>query len=116
MRTRVATLVGEVEGVEEVREAASAREALELLGTFRPDLILLDLHLPGGSGLDVLAQVKVGAPPRPVVVVVTNDAGERQRRDCLARGADHFLDKSTEFERILEIVADVVRARRSSGS
>jgi DNA-binding NarL/FixJ family response regulator len=110
VRARLATMIRELAGVEIVREATSAAEALALLGSFRPQIIVLDLHMPGGSGLEVLETVAAGPPPKPIVIVVTNDASEPLRSECIERGADHFLDKSTEFEQVARIVASVVRA------
>jgi DNA-binding NarL/FixJ family response regulator len=109
VRSRLATMLREIEGVEQVEEAESASHALKLLDSYDPELVLLDLHMPGGSGLAVLSSIRTSRGARPVVVVVTNDASDPQREECLRRGADYFLDKSTDLERLFEIVACVAR-------
>ena len=68
------------------------------------DVMLLDLQLVGGSGLDVLAAVK---PQRPglYVIVLSNFSNAQQYRDAsLAAGADVVLDKTKEFGRVREIL------------
>jgi two-component system response regulator AlgR len=99
VRARLVSLLG-IELPDAVIFATSSGEsALEILRTQRIDVIVLDLHLPGREGLDLLGALKttVGAPR---VIVLTADATEQHRRACLALGAEAFLDKATEFERV----------------
>lgn len=109
----VALLIGE--GAEIVAEAADGIEAIEHARSLSPDLVVLDIRMPRMSGLEVLAQIK-SWDPAPVVVVITNYAFSAYRSRCAELGADHFLDKSTEFERLREIVADLVSTKATSGS
>jgi DNA-binding NarL/FixJ family response regulator len=106
-------MLRELQSVERVEEAGSAGEAITLIDTFRPGVIVLDLHMPGGNGLGVLSRVKGGQPPRPIVIVVTNDASEQQRQECIRRGADYFFDKSIDFDKVLDIVAAAARSNRA---
>lgn len=92
----------EVPGVE-AHEAADAEEAMQAIGEVRPDLVVLDLHMPGKSGLDILPEIK-RLPVAPVVVMLTSDATEHHRRTAVALGADFFLDKSRDFVRVIELV------------
>lgn len=95
-------MLAEVPGVE-TREAGGADEALEAIRASLPDLVILDLHMPGRSGLDVLPVIKA-LPLAPVVVVLTSHPTEHHRRTCAAHGADFFLDKSSDFARVVELV------------
>src|SRR3989304_224339 len=69
----------------------------------------LDLGLRRGSGLEVLLRLQ-SFVPRPVVVVLTNYPHEEYRRQCLALGADAFLDKSLEFEQVVDALRAAARA------
>jgi len=60
--------------------------------------------MPEGSGLDVLRSLR-GSGLSPTVVVLTNHTGDHYRRACREGGADFFFDKSTELERVLEVMA-----------
>ena len=72
------------------------------------DVMVLDLELAIGSGFGVMEALGENKPP---TVVVTNHAHPQYRRRALALGASHFLDKSTEFDKIPDILA-AMRASR----
>src|ERR1700722_5648902 len=91
VRRRIAALLREVAGVAEIDAAA----ALAMAEARAPGLVVLDLHLGGPGGLHVLASFK-RLPLAPSVAVLTNDASDAHRRECLAKGADYFFDKSKE--------------------
>jgi DNA-binding NarL/FixJ family response regulator len=101
VRHRLARLLKEIERVELVGGAADGNSALWLARTLAPDVVLLDLNLPGPSGIEVLWRLKMLAAP-PVVIVLTNHATDDYRRACLDKGADFFFDKSKEFEKMLD--------------
>jgi DNA-binding NarL/FixJ family response regulator len=85
-------------GIDVVGEAGRAEEALALARSLQPDAIVLDMQLPGRSGLEILPALR--ADTRAVIVVVTNAPHPRYRDQCLALGADFFFDKSSEFDSI----------------
>jgi DNA-binding NarL/FixJ family response regulator len=94
-----------IKGVEVVDRAGTVEEASEAVRTLRPDVVILDMQMPGGTGLDVLATMKRDQVSC-VVIVLTNFAYPQYRKKCLASGANFFLDKSTEFDK----VGDVLRS------
>ncbi|HEY3493998.1 MAG TPA: response regulator [Polyangiaceae bacterium] len=106
VRERLLVLLRDLPHVEAVA-AADTREARAHLTRGRFDAVVLDIHLAGESGLCLIEEVK-RRTPASVVVVLTNDASEVHRRSCLGRGANHFLDKSHEFERAIELVTSSV--------
>jgi DNA-binding NarL/FixJ family response regulator len=74
--------------------------------------VILDLQLEDGSGLDVLKAVHPSASALHVAVL-TNYATDQHRRACMDAGAEYFLDKSSDFPRIREIVqVDCLPRRR----
>ena len=103
MRDRLTELVGEICGVDVVGSAGTPADAIAGVLSVRPDCVLLDYQLDGGTGLEVLRAVHPQAP-EIVFVVLTNHAQPQYRRACLAAGARHFLDKSTEFGLIRTLV------------
>lgn len=74
----------------------------------RPDLVLLDLNLPGKSGADVLDQIKQNDRLRsiPVVMLTTSDREEDVTR-CYKMGANNYLAKPVQFEDCLKLVAQI---------
>jgi len=117
VRARLCAMLGDL-GVGappvEIDEASDGTMGLALFDRCTHDVVVLDLHLPGISGMEVLAMMRARRPtPRaPVVIVLTNGATQHHRRACLAAGADYFFDKSSEFERVCEVVAELVRTDR----
>jgi len=109
MRERLVELVADLPDVDIVGDAGTAQDAIAGILAARPACVLLDYQLIGGTGLDVLRAVHPKAP-ETVFVVLTNLPDPQYRRACMAAGASHFLDKSTEFER----VADLIRGMRET--
>lgn len=110
LRERLTTMLSEVEGAEVVGQARNAAEAVEGIRSLNPDVVILDIQMPGGSGIDVLKTIKRHARP-PVVMMLTNHASGLYRKKCMEWGADFFLDKSREIERLTAIFEGLIRGQ-----
>lgn len=88
-------------------EALSGPEALELALELRPDLIILDLMLPGASGLEVLTELREQLPAAETPVVVMSAWGHADQA-ALDAGADRFVPKPFEPEQLATIVTEVL--------
>jgi DNA-binding NarL/FixJ family response regulator len=106
MRDRLRELVGELPDVDVVGDAGTPAEAIAGILDKHPTCVLLDYQLIGGTGVDVLRAVHDRARST-VFVVLTNHPDPQYRQACMAAGADHFFDKSTEFERVAEVLRDL---------
>lgn len=113
--TRLADLLKEVRGVELVGRAGDVAEAVRGINIMNPDAVILDLQMPGGSGLDVLRAVRVEHPYLQVLVC-TNYPYRNYREECLSAGANFFLDKTTEFEKIPAILRELIKNEAKSSS
>jgi len=103
MRRRLMDRVGELEGVERVFEACDFGQTMEGLFGTRPDVLILDIRMPGGSGIDVLKAMEDDIRPY-TVIVFTNYAYPQYHEKCMTLGADYFFDKSIDIEKIVEVV------------
>jgi DNA-binding NarL/FixJ family response regulator len=112
VRERLAMMLDELVGIEIVGQAQDVAEAINAIGTLKPDVVILDIRMPGGSGLDVLQHIKQDEPA-PMVIILTNYPYPGYRQKCLQAGADFFLDKSTEFDQIPELFE---RLKQDSGT
>jgi two-component system, OmpR family, phosphate regulon response regulator PhoB len=90
-------------------EAHNGDEALELALHKRPDLIILDLMMPGRSGLDVLDQLREQLPAEKTRVIVMSAWGHADEA-ALSAGADRFVPKPFEADELSAIVKDVLQA------
>ena len=108
VRTRLVAMLAETRGVEVAGEAATVADAVARLAAGRPDAVLVDLRLPDGDGFEVIRAAKA-LTPAPIVVVLTSYAYPQLEARGLAAGADWFLDKSTQFLRVPEILTSLPR-------
>lgn len=90
-------------------QATDGAEALRKLQQQHVDLLLLDIGLPGMSGLDVLAETRSQPAPPRVVMMTADDTPETLLRSFRAQ-ADHFVRKPFPPRRIVEVVNDVLAA------
>jgi len=103
IRARLAATIRAIEGTELVGEAGTVGAAIDGIRATRPGAVILDLQLEDGSGLDVLKAIHPASSALHVAVL-TNYATDQHRRACMDAGAEYFLDKSSDFPRIREIV------------
>jgi DNA-binding NarL/FixJ family response regulator len=92
---------------EQIAYAGSYREALSMIDPNPPDILLLDVHLPDKSGVELLRVVRKRYPGM-AVIMISNQSDESYRSVCAALGAFHFLDKSTEFEEIPALILSML--------
>lgn len=74
-------------------------EAVRMIAKEKPGIVLLDINMPGKSGVEVLRYIK-GQGWDCKVIMVTNHSNESYCKLCLDAGADYFLDKSRDFRQI----------------
>lgn len=84
-------------------EAANGTEALEMIHSYQPDCILLDLLLPDPNGLEILKILQAENSPIPVIVI-TADTQETARQKCLNFGAKAVLYKPPKPGDLLELI------------
>lgn len=87
-----------------VGQAETPQASIAGILTAHPDVVVLDVQLEGGTGLEVLRAVR-RADPAIAFVVFSNSAAPAYRRRYLAEGAIAFLDKSTEFQQLAGAVS-----------
>jgi DNA-binding NarL/FixJ family response regulator len=96
----LAESVQAVPGLELAGVAATAADAMIAFASHGPDVVILDLVLRAGSGLDVLREIKQRAPACQVLVFTGYDM-EPCRTRCLAAGADHFFSKNRQHRELM---------------
>ena len=105
IRERIAALLAEAPSIRIVGEAGNAREAVDAVGRLQPDTVILDIRLPDQSGMELL-KIFRQRYPQMAVIMLSNHDGARYRRYCRLLGAGHFLNKTLEFEKIVDAVID----------
>ncbi len=103
LREKIIGVLSELNGIEIIGQAKAALEAYYAIRQLKPDIVTLDIQMIGGSGIDVLKRIRQD-DHATVIIMLTNFSSDPYRRRCLEAGADFFLDKSTEFGKVREII------------
>ena len=97
----------------EIIEAGDGREALEKVDDLCPDLIFMDIQLPGENGLTLTKRIKTNRPKTIIVILTSHDLPE-YREAASRHGADHFISKGLSTrEEILAVVESVLSDKES---
>lgn len=100
---RIQQMLEELDCVEMVLKVFSGSEALAIMKKQHVDIVLLDTQLPGTDGFELLSSIKQSYPETKTIVL-TNQSGNYYRHKGEKIGSDHFIDKSNEFEKIIQII------------
>jgi DNA-binding NarL/FixJ family response regulator len=106
VRENLALLIGGAPGFACVSCCQSAEEAWKLLPAVNPDVVLMDIHLPGTSGIDCVAKLK-SMLPRTQVIMLTIEEDSEQVFDSMKAGATGYLVKHVHPQEILDAILEV---------
>ncbi len=115
VRSGVRSVLEAAGGIEVVGEAARGDETLELLERLEPDVLLLDLNMPGGDGFDVLRRARDTAGGVRILVLTLHVHMEYITR-AIREGADGYLSKDLAVQELPEAIADVMAGRPHFGA
>lgn len=118
LRKRLSAMLQDIDGIQITGYADSSNQAIEALLDMarhdaRPDVAILDIQLLEGTGIDVLKFLKKNSPLTRAIML-TNYSYPHYQKKCLAEGADHFFDKSTEFMKVQETLLEMVKLKNKS--
>ncbi len=105
---RLKSLFSEMKQVKRTEAVTSAEEALDLLKGYQPDIMVLDINMPGMNGIEMLRTLSMKQMIKPIVIMLTNTTFAGYRDECMRLGADYFLDKSRDFMLIPSIVQNIM--------
>ena len=108
LREQLAQILSAAGDVHFVGACASAEEAIERIHVLKPDVVLMDIKLPGMSGIDCVTHLKKSLPSLQILMLTLYEDSERIFR-ALKAGADGYLVKSSPPEVLLEAIDDVRR-------
>lgn len=111
VRAGLRQFLSDHEGIRIVGEAGSGREAVELVRAVEMDVLLLDLSMPGQSGIDAMAMIRAKAPD-VAVLVLSGYPEEQYAINLLRHGASGYLNKECEPLQIVDAIRTVASGRR----
>jgi DNA-binding NarL/FixJ family response regulator len=107
VRERLKEMLFEIQGIEIIGQAGDGLQATNLIEKLNPDVAILDIRMPRGNGINVLQNIKKNNPAL-IVIMLTNYPYPQYRKKCMKAGADYFFDKSTEFEKVTEVLEKLI--------
>jgi DNA-binding NarL/FixJ family response regulator len=103
VRERLIAMLAKITEAENISYAEDVPEAISSIQKLNPEVVILDIRMPGGSGIDVLREIKKNNQTT-LVITLTNYPYPQYRRKYIDAGADFFFNKSTEFDKVTEVL------------
>ena len=107
MSEQVMCILSQLDQMEIIGAARDGLEAIDSIRKLNPEVVILDIRMPRSSGLKVLESIKKDAL-HPIVLVLNNYPYPQYRKKFIEAGAHYFFDKSTEFDKIPEVLERLV--------
>jgi DNA-binding NarL/FixJ family response regulator len=104
--SRMKTILDEVSSFISIHTATNYDEAFIMLAEKKPNLVMLDIRLPGKSGLSLLKKIN-DSSSRCKVIMNSNYTNDHYRQQCQELGADYFLDKTNDFETVPDLIRQI---------
>ncbi len=101
IRDNLKKLLSRIEGITMIVESYSVISTIRQIDVDQPDLVVLDLQLPDGTGFHLLETLRA-REDAPRVMILSNFPTEANRKRALALGAEGFFDKSREFSQLVD--------------
>ena len=103
IRRSLVKLIGSLENVTEISESTNVPETVRLCNENKPDILVLDIRMPGGSGFDVLNSIRDHLD-KITVIMLTKYSTSNFREEAEKFNVKYFFDKSNEFEKVLDVI------------
>src|SRR6187549_570301 len=103
VQRKLCTILQDVPGVEAVGTADNGQDALTFIERECPNVAILDINMPGKTGIEVLRRIK-SRKPAPFTIILTNHVDREYREACLTAGAELFMDKAHGLDQLLPVI------------
>ncbi len=104
-------MLSKINGVDITGASGNVEDAIIEIREQDPDIVILDIRLHGGSGIDVLKSVKE-EKPETVVIIFTNHMYPEYINRCKELNADYFYDKSSDFPQLIELISEKAKEEK----
>lgn len=106
LRKDIKKLLNPIKSIEVIGEAIDAASAMRQCNALKPDIMILDINLKNGSGIDVLEKMKK-CPQSPVTIMFTNYSKGEFQKATKRLGADYFFDKTNDIEKLIDTLTNL---------
>ena len=102
-RSRIVEILSNNNKSTDILEANSILEAKEIMLDVLPDILITDIRMPGGTGLDLIKHVRKENPVT-LIIVITNYPESQYKVEAFKTGANYFFDKSSEMDNLIDTI------------
>lgn len=107
IRERLLSKLYKIGCISVIWQAANGIDAVRNFEQRRPDIIIIDVQMPGLSGIEVMQKLNRSGKSSTIFIVLTNYPLPAIRSKCFDAGADYFFDKTTEFDKVIEVLKNI---------
>jgi DNA-binding NarL/FixJ family response regulator len=111
-RKELINLLSKLKELEIVGQAEDSVKAMEAIQRLKPDVVILGIPIPGGNGIRLVKNIKKDKLA-PIVIILTHYPYRQYRKKYMDVGADFFFDKSTEFEKVIDVLKKLIQGSSS---
>lgn len=111
-RKELINLLSKLKEVEIVGQAEDSVKAMEAIQRLKPDVVILGIPISGGNGVQFVRNIKKDKLA-PIVMILTHYPYRQYRKKYMDAGADFFFDKSTEFEKVIDVLKKLIHGSSS---
>jgi two-component system, NarL family, response regulator DesR len=104
---RLQDIMNNYKHVKLIGSYSNGTDALRALKTLKPDLAILDIHMPGLTGLEVLREIRIENKTIKILILTLFSSGF-YRQKAMKEGADYFLSKAEDFENVHSIIEEML--------
>lgn len=113
LQERLSRMLSEIEGVELCGAASNTLEGFSKAKELKPDIITVDISMPGGGGIKLLEQLK-NYNTKIIVIILTNYSYQEYKEKCYKLGADYFFSKMKEIDSFMEVITSLSKRTNST--
>lgn len=107
LRSHLVDMLSEFKEINVVGQTQYACEAVRYIENLNPDVVILDIRMPDGNGIDILEEIrKINNFTK--IIIFTNYPYVQYKKRCMELGADFFFHKATEFEELIEVLKKLI--------
>lgn len=111
LRSQLITILKDMSEVEIVGEAEDCPEAIFAIRALRPDVVVLDIRMPRGNGIEVLTTIRQDEHT-PVVMMLSNHASTPYQTQARRAGANYFFDKANGIDQVKQTISRMISDSR----
>jgi DNA-binding NarL/FixJ family response regulator len=110
IRGRLKETLDEYDSIEVIGESGNTKQAITEIRQLNPDVVIIDIRMPGGGGLPILKDLKKREPKR-IAIILTAFPLPQYRQAYMEAGADFFFDKTQDIQKLIDVLVELAMAQ-----